>query len=443
AYVDQTKEEPLIPNLPKPGKIKKEAHNAQWDATEFTLSNGVKVLVKTTKFKEDEILFNATAIGGTSKLPDSNATDLKGMEIILSQNGLGDYTYSDLQKYLSGKQVAVGISFDDYVRKIQGHSTPKDLPTLMELIYMTFTNINITEDEFKALQNQYAGILANQENTPQFIFSRDLMKSLFANPRRQMVTSEDILALNRDNILKIAHDMTLNAADYDFVFVGNIDMDAIRPLLEQYIATLPANAKKVNNKVEINPTLSIKDGKGIDSFTTKMETPQTYVFFAQAGELPYSAKERALASIAGQVLGNRLLKTVREDMGAVYSIGASGSMSRFPGKNTVIQSSFPMKPEMKAEVLNVIDNEIAAMATNVTADEVNKCLEFMIKEAKEGKELNDEWLDAISNTRINGVDIFNGNVEMLQGITPDDVMKFMKNLRKADNYRIVVLDPAE
>ncbi len=443
AYVDQTKEEPLIPNLPKPGKIKKETHNAQWDATEFILSNGVKVLVKPTKFKEDEILFDAIAIGGTSKLPDSNATDLKGMEFVLSQNGLGDYTYSDLQKYLSGKQAGVSLSLDDYVRKIQGHSTPKDLPTLMELIYMTFTNINITEDEFKALQNQYAGILANQENTPQFIFSRDLMKALFANPRREMVTSEDILALNRDNILKIAHDMTLNAADYNFVFVGNIDMDALRPLLEQYIATLPANAKKVTKNIEINPTLSLKDGKGVDSFTTKMETPQTYVFFAQAGSLPYSAKERALASIAGQVLGNRLLKTVREDMGAVYSIGASGSMSRFPGKNTVIQSSFPMKPEMKDEVLTVIDNEIAAMESNITAEEVNKCLEFMIKEAKEGKELNNEWLEAISYTNINGVDIFNGNVEMLQGITPADVMQFMKNLRKADNYRVVVLDPAE
>lgn len=443
AYVDQTKDEPLIPSLPKPGKITKESHNAQWDATEFTLSNGVKVIVKPTKFKEDEILFEAMALGGTSKLPDSNATDLKGIELVLGQNGLGSYTYSDLQKYLSGKQAGVSLSLEDYYRDVNGHSTPKDLPTLMELIYMTFTNINITPEEFQALQNQYAGILANQENTPNFIFSRDLMKALFANPRRQMITSEDVLALNRDNILKIAHDMTLNAADYQFVFVGNIDMNAIRPLLEQYIATLPANAKKATTKIEVNPTLAIKDGTGIDPFTTKMETPQTFVFFALNGQLPYSAKERALASIAGQILGNRLLKTVREDMGAVYSIGASGSLSRFPGKNAVIQSSFPMKPEMKEEVLDVISNEIAAMEGNITAEEVNKCLEFMVKEAKEGKELNGEWLGAISNTRINGVDIFNGNVEMLQTITPADVMKFMKDLRKANNYRVVILDPAE
>lgn len=443
AYVDQTKAEPLIPNLPKAGKIVSEKHNDQWDATELTLSNGVKVLVKQTKFKEDEILFDAIALGGTATLPDQQAVNIKGLDVVLSSNGLGDYTNIDVQKYLSGKQASVGLSLGDYTREVEGHSTPKDLPTLMELIYMYFTDVNITPEEFLALQNQYAGILANQENNPQYIFSRDLMKALFSNPRRQALTADDVRAFDREQILKITHDLTANAADFYFIFVGNIDMNAFRPLAEQYLATLPADAAKVNNKLSKDPSLLIKDGTGVDTFTTKMETPQTYVFFAQAAEIPYTAKERAVASIAGQILSNRLLKTVREDMGAVYSIGASGSLSRLPFKNATIQSSFPMKPEMKKEVLDFIAQELKAMESNITAEEVNKSLEFMIKEAKEGKELNSEWLGAISATQINGVDVFNGNVEMLPTITPADVMKFMKALRAADNYRIVVLDPAE
>ncbi len=441
-YVDQVKSEPLIPNLPVPGKIVSESHNDRWDATELVLSNGIKVLVKPTKFKEDEIRFSALAVGGTSVVPDEKAVDLKSLELVLSQNGLGDYTYSDLQKYLSGKQAGLHVSFDDYVREVMGTTTPKDLPTLMELIYMTFTNVNITPDEYLALQNQMAGILANQEANPQFIFSRDLMKAIYANPRKQMITSEEVRAANRESILEIVHNMTANAADYTFMFVGNVDMESFRPLIEQYIATLPADAANLTNSYKADPTLEVKTGTGIDTTTTKMETPQTYVFLAQIADMPYTPKGRALASIAGQVLSKRLLKTVREDMGAVYSIGAYGGMKRQGEHNTSIQSSFPMKPEMKQEVLDFIAAEIARMESDVKPEEVSSIIEFMVKEAKEGKEKNEDWIDAMSGFMMNGVDTFNGNVELLQSITTADVMSFMKDLRKANNYRVVVLDPA-
>ena len=440
-YVDEVKAEPLIENLPAPGKIVSEKALDQWGATELTLSNGVKVIVKQTTFKADEIVFEGEAFKGTAPLSADNNTDLKLLPVVYEMNGLGNYTYNDLQKYLSGKQAGITVAPSDFFTTISGHSTPKDLPTLMELLYMTMTNVSITEDEFKALQNMYAGILRNQESNPQYIFSRDASKSLFENPRRLPITSAEIEAANRENILKIAKDLTANAADYRFVFVGNIDMDKFRPLVEQYIATLPADASTAVDTVTIDTTLRPRDGKINDSYTTKMETPQTYVLIAASGEMPFTAKNADLASITGQILSKRLLDTVREDMGAVYSIGARGSLSTLPGKNASMMSQFPMKPEMKQEVLDFIAAEIERMKSNVTQEELSKVVEFMVKEANEGKEDNHAWLGGIVGWMENGVDTFNGDVETLQSITVEDVQKYLADLMAQGNYIVVTLDP--
>lgn len=441
AYVDEMKAEPLIPNLPAPGKIVSEKALAQWDATELTLSNGVKVIVKPTKFKADEIMFNGIGFSGTGLLPASNDTDIKNIELVLSSNGLGDYTEIDLQKYLSGKQAVVGLEVGNFETEISGTTTPKDLPTLMELLYMTMTNVTITEDEFKSLQSKYAGILRNQESNPDYIFGRDAMKSLFDSPRRLPITSEDVEAANRENILNIIHNATANAADFTFVFVGNIDMDTFRPLVEQYIATLPADASKAVKEMGFDAALQPRNGKINDAYNTKMQTPQTTALIMASGTLPYSSKGAKVASIAGQILSKRLLDTVREEMGAVYSIGASGSLSRNPGKNASLASQFPMKPEMKQEVLDFIAAEIERMQSNVTQEELNKVVEFMVKSANEGKEQNSSWLSAIGGWLENGVDTFNNNVAELQSITTDDIQQFLKDLMAQGNYAIVVLDP--
>lgn len=444
AFVDEVKSEPLIEKLPAPGKIVKEEKLAKWGAVRYTLSNGVKVVVKPTNFKADEILFDAQAIGGTSVFPDSYAPSLLFFEVAASQNGLGSYTYKDLQKYLQGKQVNVGMNLDDYTRDISGSTTPKDLPTAMELLYMTFTNFNITPDEFLASQKMIEGMLKNQETNPQYIFGRDLHKALYANPRRQALGVEHVKAAQLDQTLEIARKMTANAADYTFFFVGNIDLATFKHLMEQYIATLPANAAKATKAPKFLPTLGIKPGDKETTFTAPMQTPQTFVAILDYGQLPYTSKNRTLASFAGQILTNRLLSTVREDMGAVYSIGASGSMSRVAGKdNVVLQTTFPMKPEMKREVLDFIAKEFKAMESNVTPEEVAKVAEFSLKTHAENLEQNGPWLNAMGGEAINGVDTFNGYDAIVKSITPADVQAFMKALNKQGKYRVVTLDPAQ
>ena len=440
-FVDQVKSEPLIPALPAPGKVVSEKDLPQWGATEWTLSNGVKVVVKKTDFKADEICFDAQALVGYDKYPADYDITIAGIGALLNQYSLGDYSWQDIQKYLQGKQCSLQWQFGGNVSDLAGTTTPKDLPTMMELIYSFFTQFNVTKDDFDATSNSLKGVLANQETNPQYVFSRDLMKSLYNTDRRQPLSVAVLEGTDLAKGMQMVKELSANAADYTFYFVGNIDLAQLRTLCEQYIATLPAEASKAANKLTFYPQYDLKTGNGVDNYTTNMENPQTYAAVVEFAELPYTAKDRALADAAGQILTQRLLKEVREDRGAVYSIWANGSMGRSSKANAIIQSVFPMKPEMKQEVLDIIAKEFKNMESNVTAEELAKVVEFEVKDATEKKEKNDAWMNAMAAAAINGVDTFNGNVELFKSLTPKDVMDFMKKIN-AGTYRVIILDPA-
>lgn len=443
AFVDNVKTEPLIAQLPKAGKIVKETPLAQWGAKEWTLSNGAKVIVKHTDFKKDDILMSALALNGTSEISDKLVSDILFSPIALSYKGLGSYTNSDLDKYLAGKQANVSVSFGSYTRNISGSTTPKDLPTMMELLYMNFTGINFTEEEFKALQSQYSSLIHNQEADPSFIFQTKIYESLYNSPRMRAITSADVEKSTRENVLKIAKDMTANAAEYTFVFIGNVDEATLRPLVEQYIASLPGNAKaaKKNAKIRYNESLRPIAGIKTDTYTTPMQTPQTWVYITDFGKLPYSTKNMQMTSIAAQILSKRLLEEVREKEGAVYSISAQGAMDRIDIDNVEILTAFPMKPEMKDKVLDIIRHQIEDLSKNISEEELATVKEFMNKSYVEGREKNGSWMSGIKGWLLNGVDTFNDNINVLSTITTSDIKALMKSLLDQKNYHVIVLDP--
>lgn len=443
-FVDEMKSEPLIPSEPIPGTITATEQNSKWGTTEWILSNGAKVIVKQTKFKEDEILFSAYAKGGTSGYSDDYTNTLLFLSVPMGAYGLGSYTNTDLAKYTAGKQAGVGISFGTYSRSMSGSATPKDLPTLMELIYMNFKDIEITEDEFAALQKTYSALLANQTKNPEFIFQNNIVNTLYDSPLRHSLTPEAIEKASLEQTIEIAHALTSNVADWTFLFVGNVDPEVLKPLVEKYIASLPGDpATSIKEIDTFNPDLFMKGGDRTDTFTTPMTTPQTYVAIIESGDMPFNTKNSMIASIVGQILTNRLIKNVREEMGAVYSISAGGQLDRMGLRPASIMSSFPMKPEMKDEVLPYIKNEIKAMESNVTSEELTPIKEYMSKVYTENREKNSAWRAAILSTLVNGVDTFNGNTEVLNSITVQDVMDYMKALNGQGNYRVIILDPEQ
>ncbi|MDO4320304.1 MAG: insulinase family protein [Bacteroidales bacterium] len=440
-YRDEVKTEPLIPALPAPGKIVSERHLDTWDATELTLGNGIKVVVKPTQFKDNEIVMMARAKGGLSTTSDDVAASVLFLPYSMNNHGLGDYTNSDLKKYLQGKQVSVDLQFDTYDRMMQGTTTIQDLPTLMELVYANFTEFNITEDEFAAACNMMSAALGNQESTPDFQFAKLVMSTLFNAPAKQMISIDAIGKADRQATLDIVKSMLANPADYTFYFVGNIDMATFKPLVEQYIATLPVNGKSV--EYAYNPAFEITVGPKTVKESMAMQTPQTWVCYNIDGEIPFTAENRAMASMIAQVMSKRLLNKVREEMGATYSIGAVGQLDRFDRNNFVVQIPFPMKPEMQDQVFAAIDEIIAAMANDITDEELNPVKEFMVKEATENLEENSAWAGAMSAVDANGVQTFLNEAEVVNAITTADLMKFWKSILDLNSRQTVILAPAE
>ena len=278
-----------------------------------------------------------------------------------------------------------------------------------------------------------------------YIFQKKLYESLYPNnPRVRALDVEAIRGAKREEIIDIAHRMTANAADFTFVFVGNVDLETLKPLVEQYIATLPANAKKANKKItKYNPNFSQVGGRITNPYNTPMTTPQTWAYISVSGKAPYTMKNAQLASVAAQILSSRLVEIVREKEGAVYSISAQGSMDRVDPVNIDIVSAFPMKPEMKEKVLDIIAGQIDDLSKNIDQTELDKVKEYMVKSYNERKERNNGWLSGINGWLLNGVDTFNGDVASISSITVDDVKNFMKALNSQNNYHVIILDPKE
>lgn len=439
-YVDNVKDEPLVSELPAAGKVVKENMLSDFGAKEWILSNGAKVILKKTDFKADEINMMAVAKGGTSVYGNDKAADLMFMPAVLEQHGLGNFTNSDLTKLMAGKQVSLKVAFEDYVRSLYGNTTPKDLKTYMEMIYMTFTGLTVTEDEFAAMQNLYKGLIQNQEQNPSFVFQKKVQEFLYTSPNKQVFGVSDIEKANRENILSIIHEQLTNAADFTFVFSGNFDETDLKTLVEQYIASLPS-VKGKKQELKYNSAVEIKSGSEEKDFTMKMEVPQGSAAVIISGKMPYSFKNRLMASMSAQIISTRLLNEVREKEGAVYSIYTQGSQDRLSEVSVTYQTIFQVKPEKKDRALEIIRCEFEKLAKETPAEELDKVKEFMVKQYAENEHTNSYWCSMMAGNELKPAEVFAQAEKAILSVTPKELSEYVNEVMKQNNYRVLVMMP--
>lgn len=439
-YVDNVKDEPLVSELPAAGKVVKENMLSDFGAKEWILSNGAKVILKKTDFKADEINMMAVAKGGTSVYGNDKAADLMFMPAVLEQHGLGNFTNSDLTKLMAGKQVSLKVAFEDYVRSLYGNTTPKDLKTYMEMIYMTFTGLTVTEDEFAAMQNLYKGLIQNQEQNPSFVFQKKVQEFLYTSPNKQVFGVSDIEKANRENILSIIHEQLANAADFTFVFSGNFDEAELKTLVEQYIASLPS-VKGKKQELKYNSAVEIKSGSEEKDFTMKMEVPQGSAAVIISGKMPYSFKNRLMASMSAQIISTRLLNEVREKEGAVYSIYTQGSQDRLSEVSVTYQTIFQVKPEKKDRALEIIRSEFEKLAKETPVEELDKVKEFMVKQYAENEHTNSYWCSMIAGNELKPAEVFAQAEKAILSVTPEELSEYVNKVMKQNNYRVLVMMP--
>ncbi|MCU6776634.1 M16 family metallopeptidase [Phocaeicola fibrisolvens] len=439
-YVDNVKDEPLVSELPAAGKVVKENMLSDFGAKEWILSNGAKVILKKTDFKADEISMMAVAKGGTSVYGNDKAADLMFMPAVLEQHGLGSFTNSELTKLMAGKQVSLKVSLDDYVRRLSGNTTPKDLKTYMEMIYMTFTGLTVTPDEFIAMQNLYKGVIQNQAQNPNFVFQKKVQEFLYSSPTKQVFGVSDIEKANREDILSIIREQLANAAEFTFVFSGNFDEAELKALVEQYIATLPS-VKGKKQELKHNPAVEIKSGNEEKEFSLKMEVPQGSAAVIISGKMPYSFKNRLMASMSAQIISARLLSEVREKEGAVYSIYTQGSQDRLSEVSVVYQTIFQVKPEKKDRALEIIRSEFENLAKETPVEELDKVKEFMVKQITGDEQTNSYWCSMMAGNELLPSEVCVKAEQVIQSIAPKEISGYVNEVMKQNNYRVLVMVP--
>ena len=442
-YVDNVKQEPLIAKLPKKGKIVKETYNSILGYKDLELSNGVHVLLKPTDFKQDEIIMSAIQRGGSSLYGEKDWANCQMFDYAIESSGLGGFSNMELQKALAGKQVGISQSLGTYTDRITGTSNVKDLETLFQLAYLQFTDVTKDEKNYNTLMNAIEISLKNKDLDPDNVFSDSLSYITDNyNWRSKPYKVEDMQQLNYDRILEIGKERTANAANYTFTFVGSFDEAVIRPLIEQYIATLPSKKGVKSNWVNVatHPT-----GETIKHFAHKMETPKTTVYIDWSNyEMPYNLETSIKAQLLGKVLNRINRDKIREDAGAAYSIGTYGRANIEGDKPYVSVTAYaPLKPEFTDMALQILNEEIAKACTSIDAGSLDDFKKAMIKDHETQLKENNYWNNIISTYASRGFDFFTGYEDLVKAQTPESIAAFARQLMSAGNKLEVVMTPAE
>ena len=442
-YVDNVKQEPLIAKLPKMGKIVNERNNETLGYKELELSNGARVLLKRTDFKQDEILMLARQRGGSSLYGEQDWANCEMFDDVVESSGLGGFNNMELTKALAGKNVSVHQTLYTNYDYVTGNSNVKDLETLFQLVYLQFTDITKDEKNYNKLISTMDMVLKNKDLDPDNVFS-DSLSYILNNYswRSKPFTADDMKQVNYDRILEIAKERTANAANYTFMFVGSFDEAVIRPLIEQYIASLPAKKGVKSNWVNVaeHPV-----GQTIKHFTQKMETPKTTANINwYSTEIPYTLENGIKASLLGRILSRIYYDKIREDAGAAYSVGCFGRNSLEGDRPyTVITAYAPLKPEFTDMAVEVFNEEMMKACESIDPVKLEDFKTVMLKNHETQLKENSYWYNIIAGYADRGLDFHTGYEDIVKAQTPETIAAFARELMKAGNKVELVMSPEQ
>ena len=442
AYKDEVVDKPLIDGELIPGKIVKEEKLEEVDAVEWTLSNGAVVIAKKTDFKDDEILFSAYSLGGNSLYGQADDVSADIASTIIGMSGISEFDNITLQKMLAGKVFSISPFLGDLTEGFNGNSSVKDVESLMQILYLYFTAIRVDEKAFSSYMTRIAGVLENKKASPEAAF-RDTFQVLSVNyhPRKRPMELEILKEAGLESIGRIARERFSDASDFKFFFVGNLDFESLKPMIEKYIGAIPSSYKKENWR-----DLNIKAPEGVIEKTVYRGQEEKSIHYTVFhGDYQYSKSNALKINAVGKILTTRLLEVIREDKGSVYYIGASPSIDRLPKEKYRVMIYYGTAPEKVKELQDVVFDEIEDFQTNgPKKEEVEKAKEKLLREREVNLRENSFWLGALKNGYLHAdgdfsdFDEFNKLVEELK---PEVIRSVMNDLFDKENYFSVTLKP--
>jgi len=439
-YVDNTVNKPLIAQAPKAGTIVSQTKNDKVGVTTMTLSNGVKVVLKPTDFKNDQIIFTSFGKGGASLASNDDFISAENANLI-AQSGVGDYNPTQLTKYLAGKSATAGAYIDDLYQGFSGSASPKDLETAFQLIYARATNPRKDVEFFNKNIADFKVITANKGSNPNSVFA-DTVQAVMANyhKRGMPTTLADLDKINIDKAFAFYKERFADASGQTFVFVGNFDVEQIKPLITNYLASLPSL-----NKNENFVDNGVKPPMGKVSKTVKkgLEDKVTVQLLFH-GDYTYNAKNNVMLDALKAALDIKITERLREKESGVYSPGVSLSVQKNPTSHYYFTISFNCAKANVEKLINAALEEVNTFKNNgVTAEDLQKFKSEELRQEELSIRENGYWLGYLTNRLKYGDDIEQvlGNTARVNGVTVEATKTAAKQYLSGDNYIRLVLLP--
>ena len=444
ANVEENLNEPFISGDLKGSKVKKEGQTI-YGATEWTLKNGVKVVVLPTQYKQDQILFNISMDGGMSLVSTEDKVSFEDniWALFQSNAGISKFSGTQVPKMLAGKNLSVSPYIGGTKHGVSGSSTPKDFETALQIAYLYFADPRFDEKEYETGIQQIKAILPNIANNPQFIFQNEMNKILYGNnPRIVQLNDETLAKANLATIERVYRELFKDAAGATLNIVGNVNPAEIKPLVEKYIGSI-AKGKKAD-QVNKDNIISIIKGKVDETVKIAMETPKSTVLQVYTAYMPVDTKTEVALEVANYVLDMIYTKTIREDEGGTYGVGTAMVGQREPEERVVIQISFDTNPEQAPKLRELALKGLKELAENgPELEKFNMAIENFKKNIPETRLNNSYWMNNISEYLEHGYDYDAEYEAAVNSVTPEDVKAVLQAVLAQNNLIEITSAPKE
>lgn len=437
AYQEEQVPATLMAALPAPGKIVSEKPYGKFGMTEIVLSNGMKVYVKSTDYQADQITMSMRGEGGTSVYGDEDIPNFAFLSGSITEAGVGDFTATRLRKALAGKSLKLAPSITSEGQRITGTSSVKDLETMLQLAHLYFTAPRKDSMAFEGMMNRNLSLLKNRNASSKVVYNDSLSATLYDhNVRMAPVTVEIAKKADYNRIFEIYRERFSDASNFKTVFIGKVDMAQLRPLLCQYLATLPSTHKaEKSNKANV-PQIVKKNE--VVKFVHKQETPLANVSVFYTANVPFSPKNDLVLDMLTRVLQIAYTDSVREEKGGTYGVGVSFNLEKEDNPNALLRISYKSDPKRYEELNPVIYKQLLNIADHgPVASSMDKVKKYLKKQYGQMAITNDYWSYVIWHQLDDDADFDKDYCKMVDNLTASDVQKMAKELLK-QNHRVEV-----
>jgi zinc protease len=442
-YIDQVSDEPFITELPVSGKIIRENKLDSINITEWWLSNGVKVILKPTDFKNDEIRFSAFSHGGNSLIPEEQFISALTATSIVMEGGIGRFKQIEMEKKLAGKTVMVQPYIGTLSEGMSGMASPEDVETLFELIYLYFIQPRKDSTAFLSYRTRMKGFIENRSAQPETAFNDTIQVTLAQYHHRARPWTEELLdEMNLEESFNIYQDRFADAGDFIFIFLGNFDIESIKPLILTYLGSLPSI-----NRNETWQDIGLLPPAGVIKKTVKTGIePKSRVRLIFTGPYQWSRQNNYIMTSMISGLQIKLRKIIREELGGAYRISINSSESHFPREEYSVNIEFGCAPERVEELTQAVFTQIDSIKSySLDMETILKVKESQIRNHEVNLKENRFWLTSLINAyyhKLDPLDILH-YTDLVDNLTQELIQGAAQKYFNTDNYIRVVLLPGD